>query len=89
MNVVGLPRGPNKDTLLKQHEAREQADPSLREERLQDEGAEKRALVGMLMLVMPITRERVNGSFTLKVCAHVDKFVCACETVVKFRLIQV
>ena len=89
MNVVGLPRGPNKDTLLKQHEALEQADPSLSEERLQDEGAEKRALVGMLMLVMPITRERVNGSFTLKVCAHVDKFVCACETVVKFRLIQV
>ena len=60
MNRGGRPTGPSKATILKQRSALEQADPSLSEERLQDEGAEKRALVGMLMLVMPITRERVN-----------------------------
>ena len=47
MNQGGRPKGPSKTTILKQRSALEQADPSLRDQRLEQEKAKKRALIGM------------------------------------------
>ena len=47
MNQGGRPKGPSKTTILKQRSALEQADPSLRDQRLEEEKAKKRALIGM------------------------------------------
>ena len=47
LNRVGRSTGPSKATILKQRSALEQADPSLRDQRLEEEKAKKRALIGM------------------------------------------
>jgi hypothetical protein len=47
LNRVGRSTGPSKATILKQRSALEQADPSLWDQRLEEENAKKRALIGM------------------------------------------